>query len=75
MSHQTFDGEDWLYFKSIQPDVAIIRASTSDERGNLSFEQEGAYLGAMEMALAARNNGGIVIAQTGWLPWPKAKPG
>jgi propionate CoA-transferase len=60
---QSFDGEDWLYFRSIQPDVAIIRASTSDERGNLSFEQEGAYLGAMEMALAARNSGGIVIAQ------------
>lgn len=63
VSRQSFDGEDWLYFRSIQPDVAIIRASTSDERGNLSFEQEGAYLGAMEMALAARNSGGIVIAQ------------
>ncbi|RYG90271.1 acyl CoA:acetate/3-ketoacid CoA transferase [Loktanella sp. IMCC34160] len=58
-----FEGEEWLYFKSIQPDVAIIRATTSDERGNLSFEHEGAYLGAMEMALAARNNGGLVIAQ------------
>ena len=58
-----FDGEDWLYFKSVQPDVAIIRATTSDTRGNLSFEQEGAYLGAMEMALAARNTGGQVIAQ------------
>ena len=43
--------------------MAIIRGTTADERGNLSFEHEGAYLGAMEMALAARNNGGIVIAQ------------
>lgn len=58
-----FEGEKWLYFKSVVPDVAIIRATSSDERGNLSFEQEGAYLGAMEMALAARNNGGLVIAQ------------
>lgn len=58
-----FDGEDWLYFKALHPDIAIIRATASDERGNLSFEQEGAYLGAMEMALAARNNGGKVIAQ------------
>ena len=58
-----FDGEDWLYFKALQPDVAIIRATTSDERGNLSFEGEGAYLGAMEMALAAHNSGGTVIAQ------------
>ncbi len=58
-----FEGEEWLYFKALQPDVAIIRATTSDTRGNLSFEQEGAYLGAMEMALAARNTGGKVIAQ------------
>ena len=63
VSHQEFAGEDWLYFPSLKPDVAIIRATTSDERGNLSFEQEGAYLGAMEMALAAHNNGGVVIAQ------------
>ena len=63
VSRKSFEGEDWLYFRSIQPDVAIIRASTADERGNLSFEQEGAYLGAMEMALSARNSGGIVIAQ------------
>lgn len=58
-----FDGEEWLYFKSLHPDVAIIRATAADQRGNLSFEQEGAYLGAMEMALAARNNGGTVVAQ------------
>lgn len=58
-----FDGDTWLYFPAIQPDVAIIRASTADENGNLTFEQEGATLGAMEMALAARNSGGIVIAQ------------
>ncbi len=58
-----FEGEEWLYFKALQPDIAIIRATTADERGNLSFEHEGAYLGAMEMALAARNSGGTVIAQ------------
>ena len=58
-----FMGEDWLHFPALQPDVAILRASTSDENGNLTFEQEGATLGAMEMALAARNSGGLVIAQ------------
>ncbi len=60
---ETFDGEEWLYFKALKPDFAIIRATTSDQRGNLSFEGEGAYLGAMEMALAAHNTGGKVIAQ------------
>lgn len=59
----SFEGEDWLYFPAIRPDVAIIRATTADERGNLTYEHEGAYLGGLEQALAARNNGGIVIAQ------------
>jgi acyl CoA:acetate/3-ketoacid CoA transferase len=58
-----FDGGDWLYFPAIVPDVAIVRGSVCDERGNLSFEQEGAYLGALDLAMAAHNNGGIVIAQ------------
>ena len=60
---ERFDGDDWLYFPAIDPDVAIIRATTADQRGNLGFEGEGAYLGAMEMALAAHNTGGMVIAQ------------
>lgn len=58
-----FDGEEWLYFKAIPVDVAIIRGTTADELGNVSMEHEGAYLGALDQALAARNNGGIVIAQ------------
>ena len=58
-----FDGRDWLYFPVIAPNVAIIRATTADERGNLTYEHEGALLGGLDQALAARNNGGIVIAQ------------
>ena len=63
VTRQSFDGEDWLYLRSIQVDVAIIRGTTADERGNISMEDEGGYLGAYDQALAARNNGGIVIAQ------------
>ena len=58
-----FRGEEWLFFPAIVPTVAIIRATTADERGNLSFEHEGAYLGPLDQALAVRNNGGIIIAQ------------
>src|SRR3984957_6009535 len=58
-----FEGDEWLFFPSIRPDVAIIRATTADEHGNLTMEHEGAYLGALDQALAARNNRGIVIAQ------------
>jgi propionate CoA-transferase len=58
-----FAGDEWLFFPTITPRVAVIRATTADERGNLSFEHEGAFLGTLDQALAARNNGGIVIAQ------------
>jgi propionate CoA-transferase len=58
-----FDGQEWLYMRSIPVDVAIIRGTTADEYGNLTIEHEGAPLGAYDQALAAHNNGGIVIAQ------------
>jgi acyl CoA:acetate/3-ketoacid CoA transferase len=58
-----FDGQEWLYLRSIPVDAAIIRGTTADERGNLTMEHEGAPLGAYDQALAAHNNGGIVIAQ------------
>jgi propionate CoA-transferase len=58
-----FDGDEWLHYRAIPIDVAILRGTTADELGNISTEHEGAYLGALDQALAARNNGGVVIAQ------------
>jgi acyl CoA:acetate/3-ketoacid CoA transferase len=58
-----FGGETWLHFPNIIPDVCILRATTADERGNLTYEHEGAYLGGLEQAICTRNHGGLVIAQ------------
>lgn len=58
-----FGGDTWLHFPNIIPNVAIIRATTADEHGNLTYEHEGAYLGALEQAICVRNHGGMVIAQ------------
>ncbi len=58
-----FGGETWLHFPNITPAVAILRATTADERGNLSFEHEGATLGALDQAIAVRTHRGLVIAQ------------
>ena len=63
VSRTEFAGETWLHFPNVVPNVAIIRATTADERGNLTYEHEGAYLGGLEQAICVRNNGGIVIAQ------------
>lgn len=58
-----FNNETWLHFPNIVPNVAIIRATTADSNGNLTYEHEGAYLGNLDQALAVRNHGGVVIAQ------------
>ncbi len=58
-----FDGDTWLHFPNIVPTVCILRATTADEFGNLTYEHEGAYLGGLEQAICVRNHGGIVIAQ------------
>ncbi len=63
VSRVEFGGDTWLHFPNIVPDVAIIRATTADEMGNLTYEHEGAYLGGLDQAIAARNHGGLVIAQ------------
>ena len=60
---EKFAGDDWLFFPTIIPQIAIIRATTADERGNLSYEHEGGILGPLDQALSVRNNGGLVIAQ------------
>jgi acyl CoA:acetate/3-ketoacid CoA transferase len=57
------DGAEWLFYPALQPDVAIIRATTADEWGNLTYEDEGSTLGALDQAYAAHNKGGVVIAQ------------
>ena len=63
VSRVEFGGETWLHFPNIIPNVAIIRATTADEHGNLTYEHEGAYLGGLEQAICVRNHGGLVIAQ------------
>jgi propionate CoA-transferase len=59
----TIDGEEWLRFKPLKFDVAILRGTTADEDGNVSMEQEAIPGEMLSMAQATRRNGGIVIVQ------------
>lgn len=43
--------------------VALIRASSCDPHGNLTMENERLTLETLHLAMAARNSGGMVIAQ------------
>ena len=57
------DGEEWLRYKSMPIHVGLIRASYADVHGNLSMECEGIIGEVLPIAQAAKNHGGIVIAQ------------
>ncbi|MGQ0671303.1 MAG: acyl CoA:acetate/3-ketoacid CoA transferase [Hyphomicrobium sp.] len=57
------DGEQWLFYKATPIDVALIRATSADPAGNLSMEKEALTLDCLAQAMAAHNNGGVVIAQ------------
>lgn len=64
------DGEEWLYWPRFSFDVAFVRGTTADTKGNITSEEEGALLEAMTIAQAAKNSGGIVIAQVKYLTQP-----
>jgi len=59
----TLDGEDWLRYRTFPVTVGLIRATTADRRGNLSLEREGIIGEVLPIAQAAKNHGGIIIAQ------------
>jgi propionate CoA-transferase len=55
--------EEWLFYKAPKVDVAIIRGTTADERGNITIEKDGILVETLSVAQAARACGGIVIAE------------
>lgn len=56
-------GVPYIFTPAFPIDVAIVRGTTADADGNISMEGEGLFVETLAAAQAARNSGGIVIAQ------------
>lgn len=56
-------GTEGLLYDIPKVDIAFLKATYSDERGNISFQNEGASIDALSVAQATHRNHGKVIVQ------------
>lgn len=56
-------GAEILFYQGLEIDVALLRGTTADTRGNVTMENEALTIDNLAQAMATRNSGGVVIVQ------------
>lgn len=68
------DGEEYLFYRTVCPDVCVLRGTTADPAGNITMEKEVNVADALSIAMAVHNNGGRVMVQVERLSDTPANP-
>jgi len=56
-------GKEYLWYKTMPMNVAILRGTTADLDGNVTMEKEALTIDILPLAMAAKNSNGLVIVQ------------
>ncbi len=71
----TLHGEEYLFYRAQPIDLAVIRGTTADERGNVTMEDEPYFGEQLSIAQAARNRGAPVVCQVSRIAAAGTLPG
>jgi propionate CoA-transferase len=71
----TLHGEEYLFYRAQPIDLAVIRGTTADERGNVTMEDEPYFGEQLSIAQAARNGGATVVCQVSRIAAAATLPG
>lgn len=63
VTHAQVAGDDYLFYKAPQLDIALIKGTSVDPAGNISFGDECVTNDALALAQATKRRGGRVIVQ------------
>ena len=74
VKYVTVDGEEFLYYQLPKLNVALIKGTAADRRGNISFDDMFMSGDALSICQAVRANGGKVIVQVDRLVNTPSRP-